>query len=510
MTESSVTLEVITVLKKLLLACFFCLLVSGALGAFCSLEEPESREEVLKKWEAEVFRVKEEWMIPAMSVGVIYSDETIFQEAYGVKDLSTMEPVHIYTLFQIGSTTKAFTSALAAMFVEEGYFNWSDRVVDLYPNFRLRDRFAQESFLVKDLMAQRSGLYPCAEDILVMWGFDREKLIEALPFHPTKYSFRSEFSYVNNLFLVVEDLFTQFSGKSYAELLQERIFNPLGMVDTTGILEGFLSADNIVTTYMYRNGGLLAINPNNPFSTRVNAVFPAGGICSNIPDMLRWVNFHLNLGTVNGKELISREALLFTHVPQTIMRGKSMEPVAAYCQGWVCEEFEGQRLIWHNGDSAGCHVMVLMIPEAQFGVVVLSNVGEHNVPVVLAKALVQIALGKDPTVLETLHFPDFDDDQIEVAYHPPLPLEEYGGLYYNEMLEQVNIRVEDSVLVGTVAGGRRVLEFEHVTRDVFNVHIPPYLLDISLVSFKIDARGEVEGFFLWEENSPEAYWFQAQ
>lgn len=497
-------------LRGLLLVCIFCLLAPMAFGGFHSLEGAVSREAVLDRWEAEILRLKEEWMIPGMSVGVIYRNETIFQQAYGVKDLSSMEPVDIFTLFQVGSTTKAFTSSLAAMFVDEGHFDWNDRVVDLHPDFRLRDRFAQENFLVKDLMAQRSGLYPCAEDILVMWGFDREKLIEALPFHATKYSFRSEFSYVNNLFLIVEDLLTQFSGNSYAELLQERIFDPLGMADTTGTLEDFLSGDNIVTTYMYREGGLLAIDPDDPFITRVNAVFPAGGICSNIPDMLRWVNFHLNLGSVNGTELISREALLFTHTPQTIMRGNSMEPIAAYCQAWIHEEFEGKKLIWHNGDSAGCHVMVLMIPEAHLGVVAFSNVGGHGVPDALAKAFVQITLGKEPTVLETMHFPEFDDDQIDVVYHPSLPLQEYEGIYYNEMLEEVHIRAEDSVLKGKVAGGRRVLEFEHITRDVFTVHIPPYLFDISLVSFKIDVRGEVEGFFLWEENSPEAYWFEAQ
>ena len=497
-------------LRRLLLICFFCLLVPVAFGGFHSLERAAGREAVLERWETEILRLKEEWMIPGMSVGVIYGNETIFQQAYGVKDLSIMEPVDIFTLFQVGSTTKAFTSALAAMFVDEGHFDWNDRVVDLHPDFRLRDRFAQENFLVKDLMAQRSGLYPCAEDILVMWGFDREKLIESLPFHATKYSFRSEFSYVNNLFLIVEDLLTQFSGNSYAELLQERIFDPLGMVDTTGTLEDFLSGDNIVTTYMYREGRLLAIDPDDPFITRVNAVFPAGGICSNIPDMLRWVNFHLNLGSVNGTELISREALLFTHTPQTIMRGNSVEPVAAYCQGWIHEEFEGQKLIWHNGDSAGCHVMVLMIPETQLGVVVFSNVGGHGVPDALAKAFVQIALGNPPTVLESLHFPDLKDDPVDVVYYPPLPLQEYEGIYYNEMLEEVHIRTEDSVLKGKVTGGRRVLEFEHITRDVFTVHIPPYLFDISLVSFKIDAHGGVEGFFLWEENSPEAYWFEAQ
>ncbi len=313
-------------------------------------------------------------MIPGMAAGIIYNNETIFQQAYGVKDLSTMEPVDLNSLFQVGSTTKAFTSALAAMFVEEGFFDWKDRVVDVYPSLRLRDTYAQESFLVEDLMAQRSGLYPCAEDVLVIWGFDRGKLLQALTYHPTMYSFRSGYSYVNNLFLAVEDLLTKYSGKSYSELLQERIFDPLEMNNSTGTIEDFLSADNIVTTYMYSNGGLLAIDPEDSFIRRVNAVFPAGGICSNIPDMLRWVDLHLNMGTVNGEELLTRDSILFMHTPMTIIHGNSLEPVRAYCQGWVYEEFAGLKTIWHNGDSAGCHVMVLMVPQEQLGIGVLSNV----------------------------------------------------------------------------------------------------------------------------------------
>ncbi len=201
----------------------------GFSAVFGELEDLETRAKILERWEAELLTLMDEWMIPGMAAGIIYKNETIFEGAYDVKDLVTQEPVNLETLFQIGSTTKAFTSALVAMMVEEGAFSWKDRVVDLYPQFSLMDSFAQDNFLVEDLMAQHSGFYPYTGDVLAMWGFDREKVLEALPYWPFQYSFRSGFSYVNNLFVVAEEILTRHAARSYSELIEERIFKPLGM-----------------------------------------------------------------------------------------------------------------------------------------------------------------------------------------------------------------------------------------------------------------------------------------
>ncbi len=496
--------------KRIFLVLILVALITGVAisGAFSSLDDSRTRQVILERWETELLRLMEEWMIPGMTAGIVYKGEVIFEKAFGVTDLSTMEPVDLNTLFQIGSTTKAFTSALAAILIQEGLFSWKDRVIDLFPEFRMQDTFAQENFLVEDLMAQHSGLYPYAGDVLAMWGFGREKVLEALPYMRPLYSFRAGYSYVNNLFVVVEEIMMRKTGKEYAELLNEKLFEPLGMHSSLATIDEFLEASNKVTLHMYDPTGPIAIDPNEHFIRWVEPVFPAGGIASNIPDMLRWVNMHLNLGKVDGKRLIPEEEILFMHSPRTIVYGNSLEPIRAYCQAWVYEEFEGQKLIWHNGDTSGCHTMVLMIPQAQLGIVILSNVGGQSVPDFLAKAFVQLAIGREPSLLKNLQVPAVVKDHPERRVYPHLPLEEYEGLYYNELFETVFVETDGTKLTGRAVGGSLHLTFEHVTRDLFDVHILPYLKGIHQVSFLLNDQGRVEGLLLWEPSSADPYWFE--
>ncbi|MFW6122477.1 MAG: serine hydrolase domain-containing protein, partial [Petrotogales bacterium] len=291
--------------------------IVGFSGELQILDKSEEQAKILEQWEDELKKAMKEWNIPGMTAGIIYEDEVIYKKAFGVKDLSSMEPVDIETVFQIGSTTKAFTAALSAIFVDEGQFGWKDRVMDLYPEFRLKDISAQQGFIFEDLMAQHSGLYPYAGDILSIWGFGRDKVLSSLSEWPTMYSFRSDFSYVNNMFVVVEEILERYSGKSYSELLKEMIFDPLDMKSTLATLDDFLNANNAVTTHVSDEGEPVPIDPDDGFIGWIKSLAPAGIISSNIDDMLRWVNMHLNKGTVDGEEIVSRENLLVTHSPHT-------------------------------------------------------------------------------------------------------------------------------------------------------------------------------------------------
>ncbi|MEA2066919.1 MAG: serine hydrolase domain-containing protein [Thermotogota bacterium] len=118
-------------MKKLL--CFFLVValvvIMGFSGELQFLEKSQERATILKQWEVELTKAMEKLNIPGMAEGIIYKDEVIYKNAFGVKDLTSKEPVDIETVFQIGSTTKAFTSALTAIFVDEGIINWRDLVV---------------------------------------------------------------------------------------------------------------------------------------------------------------------------------------------------------------------------------------------------------------------------------------------------------------------------------------------------------------------------------------------
>ena len=106
--------------------------------------------------------------VPGVALGIIAGDELVYAKGFGVRSKAGGIPVDTRTIFQIGSTTKAFLATAIAMMVDRGKLRWDDRVLDLEPDFQLKDTWVTREFRVFDLLAQRSGHPPYANDMLGM------------------------------------------------------------------------------------------------------------------------------------------------------------------------------------------------------------------------------------------------------------------------------------------------------------------------------------------------------
>jgi CubicO group peptidase (beta-lactamase class C family) len=118
--------------------------------------------------------------VPGLAIGIVAGDRLVYAKGFGVRSKSGGRPVDTRTLFQIGSTTKAFLAATEAIMVDRGKLRWDDRVVDLDPEFQLKDPWVTREFRVFDLLAQRSSLPGFANDMLAMYDFDDAALIRSL------------------------------------------------------------------------------------------------------------------------------------------------------------------------------------------------------------------------------------------------------------------------------------------------------------------------------------------
>jgi len=106
--------------------------------------------------------------VPGMAIGIIANDKLVYGKGFGVRSKAAGGTVDTRTVFQIGSTTKGFLATTLAMMVDRGRLKWDERVIDLYPDFQLKDPWVTREFRVFDLIAQRSGLPPYANDMLGM------------------------------------------------------------------------------------------------------------------------------------------------------------------------------------------------------------------------------------------------------------------------------------------------------------------------------------------------------
>jgi CubicO group peptidase (beta-lactamase class C family) len=139
---------------------------------------------------------------PGAAIAIVENGEMTLARGYGVRKLGSSTAVGAGTLFQIGSTTKAFTAAALAILVDEGKIGWDDRVIDHLPGFRMYDPWVTREITIRDLLAHRSGLGRGQGDLMFVPSTEisRADLVRRIRFLKPATSFRSGFAYDNVLY----------------------------------------------------------------------------------------------------------------------------------------------------------------------------------------------------------------------------------------------------------------------------------------------------------------------
>jgi CubicO group peptidase (beta-lactamase class C family) len=344
---------------------------------------------LLPAFEAYAEQARATWGTPGMAIAIVHQDRVIYAKGFGVKTLGGTDPVDPHTLFPIGSTSKAFTSALVALLADEGKLRWEDTVVNHVPAFEMADPWVTRAFMIEDLMAQRSGMSPYAGDLLAVIGFDAPAIQAQIKQMPPVSSFRSRFGYVNNLFLVAAEVIRRHTGLPWAEAVQRRLFEPLGMTESSTNLEAYRAATNMAFSHTVLDGHVTAIPMDAPSLGFAYTYGPAGGVNSTVLDLAKWLRLHLAQGMFEGTRLIGEANMQVVHSPKTVIAPPPQNPLAHtamehmasfYCEGWVYSAAHPSPVVWHNGDTGGVHAVVGFIPAAQLGLVVLTNLSGTQLP----------------------------------------------------------------------------------------------------------------------------------
>jgi CubicO group peptidase (beta-lactamase class C family) len=167
---------------------------------------------------------------------------------------------------------------------------------------------------------------------------------------------------------------------SWEDFVEARILAPLGMEPCAAERSRVKGTDNIASSHAVIEGSLQIVEPDE-----TSASAAAGGIVCSVRGMARWVNLQLSAGKVSDdKSLFSEDRHREMWSPQTILPlsnslffEKSYEwdrtHFAAYGLGWVLNDFDGYKLVWHSGGLLGQVSLVRLLPEFDLGVVVLTN-----------------------------------------------------------------------------------------------------------------------------------------
>lgn len=316
--------------------------------------------------------------VPGIAVAVIKDGKVIHAKGYGIRNIDTKEKVDENTYYGIASNSKAFTTAALAMLVEEKKLNWDDKVTDIIPEFKMYNSFVTEEFTVRDLVCHRSGLGLGAGDLL-MWPDSnlntRADIIHNLRYLKPVSSFRTKYDYNNNLFIIAGEVVAKVSGLSWEDFIEKKILQPIGMNKSSASLSRLKEKNNVAKPHAIVEGKLQTVNIG--WSETANA---AGGICTNITELSKWVILQLNKGKYgenNSKQLFSEKSQNEMWSLQTITPARTVPPYntrfSGYGLGWVISDVKGYKQVGHTGGLAGIVTQVTMLPELNLGIIVLTN-----------------------------------------------------------------------------------------------------------------------------------------
>lgn len=307
--------------------------------------------------------------VPGMAVAVVQNDTVVYLRCFGVKNITTQDPVTPDTRFQLASISKSFTSAAIASMVGTGELSWDDSVASVNPDFRLSEPWVTEHVTFRDLLSHRTGLPEYGGDVL-QYGFayNRSEILQKLRYLTLTGEFRSSYGYSNIGITAAAEAAAKRAGQPWEELVAGRVFVPAGMKNTSARFADFALADDHADTYIVTNGTAVA---GPLLNDEVNS--PAGGVSSTIEDMVRYARLQLNEGSINGQQVIAAEALRETHTPQNFMQASPTD-VKAYALGWDSIIGDGHTRFEHGGDlESGVSTYITLYPEEKMGIVVLTN-----------------------------------------------------------------------------------------------------------------------------------------
>ena len=389
--------------------------------------------------------------VPGASIAIVQHGKIVFEKGYGTREIGKDSPVSPKTLFMIGSTTKSLTTLMMAKLVDEKKLSWDERVTEVLPSFALGDAEMTTKLTMKYTVCACTGLPRQDFEFLFEYAdATPERRVASMKNMKPTTGFGETFQYSNTLvatggYVAAHAAFpTKKLGPAYAEAMQSRVFDPLGMTSTTldfakvkssrdHALPHAKTLDQTWTTIPIRD------------EEGVLALAPAGAVWSTAEDMARYVAMELAKGKdASGRPLVSEANLLTRRSPQVKVSDKSF-----YGLGLFLEDDHGIKVIGHGGNNLGFSSDMYFLPDHDIGVVFLYNGGSTNtVRRVVRRRLLEILFDGHE---ETGKMLDFDKTATKEAVTRELAhitksdaawVETLAGTYSNPDLGQVTLRFE--------------------------------------------------------------------
>jgi len=333
----------------------------------------------VQDYESFLCRQLEEEGVPGAAVAIIKGSAIALIKPYGASSAASGEPVGLNTAFRVASLSKGFTGLLCAMMVEEGRLKWEEPVHEHVPALRLSTEEQTRALQLQHLLSHTTGLPRHTYSNLLNTGMAYPVILEMLPRVKLSHPVGTVHNYQNVAFSLAGDLLQDACGKPFPELLESRIFRPLGMAGASASFDGMRLGSNVAKPHKRTAAGFreTAIEPN------YYEVLPAAGINASISDMAQWL--HLLLGNrpeVASDTLLGQVFRPFVEIPvkDRVLRNWHGLEAAHYGMGWRILTLKGgMEVIEHSGYVNGYRAEIAFSRKEKVGIVLLTNAPNYTV-----------------------------------------------------------------------------------------------------------------------------------
>ncbi|MGD8540289.1 MAG: serine hydrolase domain-containing protein [Candidatus Aminicenantes bacterium] len=312
--------------------------------------------------------------MPGVAFAVVDDKQILWQHVYGHTTWKKDEPIDPETIFSIQSMSKSFTALGVLMAVQDGLLDLDEAITTYLPDFTVNSPFEehpQKKMTLRILLAHRAGFtheaplgnnYDCRPHTF-------EEHVLSISDSWLRYPVGYRFSYANQGIDLAGYILQKKSGMPFWDYIKTKVLDPLGMTSTTLDFEEIKRRTN-------RAAGHVSARSKIPDGIPVDIpMIGAGGVYSNIPDMAKYLQFHINKGQVNGKQILREDLIEEMHSVQF----PEIRQKAGY--GLCLHNYFVSRTyhLFHSGGGYGFSSFMTMYPELKIGVVVMSNSNRSRV-----------------------------------------------------------------------------------------------------------------------------------
>ena len=355
---------------------------------FAAFSSANNISQFKESFSSQVKKQLKTYNIPGGAYAIVQNDTIISMKTFGHTDKAKSYQIDYNTVFRLASVSKTFAATVTTMLAQEQLLNLSDPITKYVPSFSLSTDGAAQKIQLKHILSHSSGLMPNAYDNLLHENWTMDKIIGRFDRITPICQPEKCYGYQNIAYGLLEPAIEGSQSKSYAKLLQDRVFTPLNMTNASLGIDVYKKKENTAKPHILRKRVKTGKKDSQGRDIKKYVwrtvkvapdyykVAPAAGVNASISDLAKWL-----IANLGHKPEVLSPALLAEITTPRIRTKKDLRrrfwrghlTDAHYGYGWRIYQFEGHPIIYHSGWVAGFRADIGYSPDLDIGFAIVIN-----------------------------------------------------------------------------------------------------------------------------------------